>query len=203
MISLPWACHKALHRQFLPFFPPLRLVYVFFFLDLFLFFKKFILLFSIVDLQCCIKFCCTEKWLSYTYVHMYILSHILFCHGLSQVIEYSFLCYTVGPCGLSIIYTIVYCCWLCNPMALAHQAPPIMGFPRQEYWAGCHSLLQGIFPNQGSNPCLLHWQVDSLPLKHQGSLDNSLYLLIPDTQSIPSSPWLPEVYSLHRSLLIK
>ena len=27
----------------------------------------------------------------------------------------------------------------------------------------------GIFPDQGSNPCLLHWQVDSLPLSHEGS----------------------------------
>ena len=27
----------------------------------------------------------------------------------------------------------------------------------------------GIFPDQGLNPCLLHWQVDSLPLSHQGS----------------------------------
>ena len=27
----------------------------------------------------------------------------------------------------------------------------------------------GIFPDQRSNPCLLHWQVDSLPLSHQGS----------------------------------
>ena len=27
----------------------------------------------------------------------------------------------------------------------------------------------GIFPHQGSNPCLLHWQVNSLPLSHQGS----------------------------------
>ena len=26
-----------------------------------------------------------------------------------------------------------------------------------------------IFPDQGSNLCLLHWQVDSLPLSHQGS----------------------------------
>ena len=35
---------------------------------------------------------------------------------------------------------------------------------------GCHSLLQRIFPTQGSNPCLLcllHWQ-DSLPLRHLG-----------------------------------
>ena len=27
----------------------------------------------------------------------------------------------------------------------------------------------GIFLDQGSNPCLLHWQVDSLPSSHQGS----------------------------------
>ena len=27
----------------------------------------------------------------------------------------------------------------------------------------------GIFPDQGSNPCLLHWQADSQPLHHQGS----------------------------------
>ena len=27
----------------------------------------------------------------------------------------------------------------------------------------------GIFPDQGLNPCLLHWQADSLPLKHQES----------------------------------
>ena len=32
---------------------------------------------------------------------------------------------------------------------------------------GCHFLLQGIFPTQGSDPLLLHWQVDSLPLSHQ------------------------------------
>ena len=27
----------------------------------------------------------------------------------------------------------------------------------------------GIFPDQGSNPCPLHWQADSQPLCHQGS----------------------------------
>ena len=27
----------------------------------------------------------------------------------------------------------------------------------------------GIFPGQGSNPCPLHWQADSQPLRHQGS----------------------------------
>ena len=36
---------------------------------------------------------------------------------------------------------------------------------------GLHcSMARGIFLDQGSNPCLLHWQVDSLPLSPQGSL---------------------------------
>ena len=34
---------------------------------------------------------------------------------------------------------------------------------------GYHALLQGIFQTQGSNPRLLHWQADSLPLPHLGS----------------------------------
>ena len=49
---------------------------------------------------------------------------------------------------------------------VAHQAPPSMGLSRQEYWSRLHALLQGMFPTQGSNPCLLcrlHWQVGSLP----------------------------------------
>ena len=33
----------------------------------------------------------------------------------------------------------------------------------------CHFLLQEIFLTQGSNLGLLHWQVDSVPLSHQGS----------------------------------
>ena len=32
----------------------------------------------------------------------------------------------------------------------------------------CSSVC-GIFPDQGSNPCPLHWQADSQPLRHQGS----------------------------------
>ena len=31
------------------------------------------------------------------------------------------------------------------------------------------SVACGIFPDQDSNPCALHWQADSQPLRHQGS----------------------------------
>ena len=45
---------------------------------------------------------------------------------------------------------------------------------------GC-SMACGIFPDQESNPCPLHWQADSYPLYHQGSsilwFCNSLYFL--------------------------
>ena len=34
---------------------------------------------------------------------------------------------------------------------------------------GCRALLQGVFLIQESSPCLLHWQVGSLPLCHLGS----------------------------------
>ena len=35
---------------------------------------------------------------------------------------------------------------------------------------GCHFFLQGIFLTQGSNLKLLQWQIDPLPLSHQGLL---------------------------------
>ena len=49
--------------------------------------------------------------------------------------------------------------------------------PGQNTGVGCHSLLQGIFPTQGSNPSLLYWLGDSLPSELQGkpaSLLNAL-----------------------------
>ena len=42
-------------------------------------------------------------------------------------------------------------------------------FPGKNTAVCCHILLQGIFPTQGSNPCLLHlwhWQLDSLQLSY-------------------------------------
>ena len=66
----------------------------------------------------------------------------------------------------------------CRAQALGH-----VGFSSCSVWAqqlrfpgpgaqahrvSC-SMACGIFLDQGSNPCILHWQVDSLPLSHQGS----------------------------------
>ena len=42
-------------------------------------------------------------------------------------------------------------------------------FPSKNTGVGCLVLFQGIFLTQGSNPCLLQWPADSLPLSHLGS----------------------------------
>ena len=43
---------------------------------------------------------------------------------------------------------------------------------------GCHFLLQVLFPTQGSNSCLLHWQVGSLSMSHRESpnYNTTIYL---------------------------
>ena len=56
----------------------------------------------------------------------------------------------------------------------SRQAPLFMGFPGQEYWSGLPFPSAGIFLTQESNPCVIHWQMDSLPLSHQGSPNVSL-----------------------------
>ena len=57
-------------------------------------------------------------------------------------------------------------CLTLDPMDCSLPGSSVMGLPRQEYGVGCHFLLQGIFPTQGLNLHLLHWQVYSLPLHH-------------------------------------
>ena len=72
-----------------------------------------------------------------------------------------------GSC--SCYYCLVISHSFATPWTVAHQAPLSMGFSKQELTGvGCHAILQGIFPTQGSNPHLLYRQVSSWPLSHQG-----------------------------------
>ena len=50
---------------------------------------------------------------------------------------------------------------LVTPLTVACQAPLSMGFPRQQYWSGLPFPSLGDLLDPGSNPRLLHWQVDS------------------------------------------
>ena len=78
----------------------------------------------------------------------------------------------------------------CGARALGTRASVVVarglsscGFPALEHrLSSCvHGLscsaACGIFPDQGSNPCPLHWQVDFQPLCHKGSPDHMVFIL--------------------------
>ena len=69
---------------------------------------------------------------------------------------------------------ICYCCLIAKSCWTLSLLCP-QDFPGKHTGVGCHFLLQGIFPTQRLNPCLLNQQAsDSLPLRHQGSPTNCI-----------------------------
>ena len=63
------------------------------------------------------------------------------------------------------------CLTFVTPWATARSLLCLWNSPGCHTGVGCHALLQGIFPTQGSNPRLLRllrWQVDSLALVPPG-----------------------------------
>ena len=63
------------------------------------------------------------------------------------------------------------CLTLCNPMDYILPGCSVPGlFPGKNTGMGCHFLLQGIIPTQGSNLGLLHCRQILYCLSHQGSL---------------------------------
>ena len=57
---------------------------------------------------------------------------------------------------------------LSRPLLLRNTGSKRAGSVLVAHGPSC-SAACGIFPDQGSNPCPLHWQADSQPLRHQGS----------------------------------
>ena len=49
-----------------------------------------------------------------------------------------------------------------TPWTIAYQAPPSMGFSRQEYWSGVPFPSSGFLPDLGINPRALTLQADAL-----------------------------------------
>ena len=72
---------------------------------------------------------------------------------------------------LLLVLVAKLCSILCDPMDSSPRGSSVHGTFQARILGegGCHFFLQGIFLDQGSNLCLLRWQVDSLPLSHQGS----------------------------------
>ena len=72
-----------------------------------------------------------------------------------------------SACFFLVLRCICVCLAASDFVQLHEQCP--WNFPGKSTGVGCHFLLQGIFPTQGWNPCLLHCQANSLPLCDLGS----------------------------------
>ena len=81
----------------------------------------------------------------------------------------------LSSCNVQSSYSGDFSCYKAS--ALGH-----VGISRCGFWVPelSGSMACVIFPDQGSNPCLQHWQTNSLPLSHQGSPCPSL----PDLTSL-------------------
>ena len=55
-----------------------------------------------------------------------------------------------------------------TPWTVAHQAPPSMGFSRQEYWSGLPFPSPGDLPNPGIEPTSPPLQADALTSEPPG-----------------------------------
>ena len=67
------------------------------------------------------------------------------------------------------------CLTLCNLIDWGLPGSSVQEFSRPTHGVGCHFLCLGIFPVQGSNLHLLHWQADSLTPCHLGS--SNIYII--------------------------
>ena len=91
---------------------------------------------------------------------------------------------------------------LCSPIDCSPPGSSIHGV-LQNTGVGCHALLQGTFPTQGPNPCLLHllhWQMGSLPLEPPGQnlCEYSQFMIIFCSKFSNSFYLLQnKIYSLH------
>ena len=61
------------------------------------------------------------------------------------------------------------CLTLCDLINYNLPGSPVHGILQANTRVGSHSLLQGIFPTQGSNPGVLHYRQILYHLSHQGS----------------------------------
>ena len=92
-----------------------------------------------------------------------------------------------------VVYVYMFCAWSLHGVGFFATPPGVCSppgsfvhgdFPGKNTGVGCHSLLQGIFPTQGSSPGLPHCRLILYHLSHQGNpcvyvyIKNGILLLL-------------------------
>ena len=92
--------------------------------------------------------------------------------GVSTKLE-GIVCFPDGSVVKKVKVKLLSCVRLsATPWIVAHQAPPSMGFSRQEYWSGLPFPSSGDLSNPGIEPRSPALWADALPSKPPGKLPN-------------------------------
>ena len=106
---------------------------------------------STIALQCCVNFCCTMKWISYAAAAAKSLQSCLtLCDPIdgsppgspvpgilqARTLEWVAISFSNAWKWKVKVKSLSHVWFLATPWTAAYQAPPSMGFSRQEYWSG-------------------------------------------------------------------
>ena len=107
----------------------------------------------------------------------YLLQHLLFvCFLMKAILDW---CEVISlySFDLHLVVKLLSCVRLfVTPWTVAYQAPPSMGFSRQEYWSGLPFPAPGDLRNSGIEPRLPHCRQTLLPSEPPGKI--CIYLII-------------------------
>ena len=83
--------------------------------------------------------------------------------------EYCFFWMYADKLSISYYCLIAKSCLFCHSMDCSPPGFSVHGISQAKYWSGLPFPTPAIFPTQGSNLHVPHWQMDSLPLSQQRS----------------------------------
>ena len=115
-------------------------------------------------------FFCFVLFLKLLFFFFYMNGWILFIYLFLAVLGLRFCAGAFSSCGKRGGHSSSCCVGLSlsRPLLLRSIGSRRAGSVVVAHGPSC-SAACGILPDQGSNPCPLHWQADSQPLRHQGS----------------------------------
>ena len=108
---------------------------------------------------------CTTRVCALNMCETYRLRRL--CRAYTEKPKFSLQCF---PLFTAAAKSLQSCPTLCDPMDCTCQAPPSMGFSRQDYWHGLLFPYPGDLSNSGIKPRSHALQADSLPSEPQGKL---------------------------------
>ena len=136
-----------------------------------------------IALQYCVGFCHPSAWISHRCTYVPSLLNLpppptpsrlsqspVWVPRVTGQVPSGWLFYIRGCAARETCAGYCSCVRLCaTPWTVARQAPPSMGFSKQEYRSGLLFPPPGDLPSAGMKPTSPAWQADYLPLTHQRS----------------------------------